>query len=105
LRSIIDRLVDLRPIAKQHYYHPAQEGSWSLKSVLPAVAPDLDHAKLDGVKNGGMAIEAYREAIHPATGPERRDAIRNELLAYCKLDTFALVRLWQHFSGRLPHGR
>ena len=103
LQSIIGRLVDLHPIAKQHYYHPAQEGSWSLKSVLPTATPDLDYAKLDGVKDGGMAIEAYREAINPATAPERHDAIRNELLAYCRLDTFALVRLWQHFSGRFPH--
>ena len=71
--------------------------------MLPTATPDLDYAKLDGVKDGAMAIEAYREAINPATAPERRDAIRNELLAYCKFDTFALVRLWQHFSGRFPH--
>src|SRR5205807_1211104 len=95
LRSIIERLIDLRPIAEDHYYHPAQEGSWSLKSVLPAVIPDLDYAKLDGVKDGDMAIEAYREAVQPGTPAERRETIRNELLDYCKLDTYALVRLWQ----------
>src|SRR4029078_11616058 len=87
-QPIIGRLVDLHPIAKQHYYHPAQEGSWSLKSVLPTATPDLDYAKLDGVKDGAMPIEAYPEAINPAPSLERHEANRNELLAYCKLDTF-----------------
>jgi len=100
LLAIVDRLVDLLPIAQDHYYHPAQEGSWSIKSVLPTIAPDLDHALLEGVKDGGMAMEAYGEAIAPGTAVERREAIRRELLDYCRLDTYGLVRLWRHFAGR-----
>jgi hypothetical protein len=38
--------------------------------------------------------------IHPLTTPARKDEIRRQLLQYCKLDTYALVRLWEHFSGR-----
>jgi len=72
LEAIIDRLVDPLPIAIARYYHPSQHGSWSLKAVLPAAVPDLSYDNLDGVANGGMAVAAYQEAIHPATLPERK---------------------------------
>ncbi|MFL5260744.1 MAG: DUF2779 domain-containing protein, partial [Hyphomicrobiales bacterium] len=100
LRAIIERMIDLRPIAEEHYYHPGQRGSWSLKATLPAIAPELDYASLEGVADGGMAMAAYREAVAPETAAERRASIRSELLAYCRYDTLALVRLWQHFSGK-----
>ena len=100
LLAIKDRLVDLHPITKANYYHPSQQGSWSIKAVLPAVAPDLSYEDLAGVQNGGMAMEAYMEAIHPDTSPSRKDEIEQQLLAYCGLDTFAMVRLWQFLAGR-----
>lgn len=100
LRAIRQRLVDLLPITRAHYYHPSQHGSWSIKSVLPAIAPDLSYAALDGVQNGGLAMEAYLEAVHPDTSDQRQQEIRQQLLAYCGLDTLAMVRLWQFLSGR-----
>ena len=100
LRAIEERLVDLLPIARANYYHPSQQGSWSIKAVLPAVAPDLSYELLDGVQNGGMAMEAYAEAINLNTKPERKKEIEQQLLAYCGLDTYAMVRLWQFFAGR-----
>jgi hypothetical protein len=99
LMALCARLVDLLPIAEEHYYHPSQQGSWSIKKVLPAIAPDLRYDALPGVKDGGMAMEAYVEAIQPGTAPERRTQIHNELIAYCGLDTLAMVRLWEYFSG------
>lgn len=100
LLAIKERLVDLHPVTKKNYYHPSQKGSWSIKAVLPAVAPDLSYAALDGVKDGGMAMEAYLEAIHLHTEPARKAEIEKQLLAYCGLDTFAMVRLWQFLVGR-----
>jgi hypothetical protein len=100
LEELVDRIVDLLPIARERYYHPSQHGSWSIKDVLPAVAPDLNYGALDGVKDGGMAMEAFQEAILPDTPPDRKEAIRRQLDAYCRLDTFAMVRLWHFFSGR-----
>jgi len=47
-----------------------------------------------------MAMDAYLEALSPDTDPERREEIRRELLAYCKHDTWAMVRLWQKFTGQ-----
>lgn len=100
LMAIIDRVVDLLPIARERYYHPSQEGSWSIKKVLPAVVPELSYDDLDGVQDGGMAMEAFSEAIHPDTTPERKNQLTRQLLAYCQLDTYAMVRLWQVFAGR-----
>ena len=100
LVEINSRVVDLLPVAQQRYYHPSQAGSWSIKVVLPAIEPDLSYEALDGVKDGGAAMAAYREAIHAQTSLERCDEIRHQLLKYCALDTYAMVRLWQFFTGR-----
>lgn len=100
LRAIRERLVDLLPITRDNYYHPSQHGSWSIKAVLPAVALDLSYEALEGVQHGGDAMDAYLEAIHPDTTPERKTEIDKQLLAYCGLDTFAMVRLWQFLAGR-----
>lgn len=100
LLAINARMVDLLPIARERYYHPSQQGSWSIKKVLPAVVPELRYDALDGVQDGSMAMDAYLEAIHPSTLPERKNQIEQQLLAYCRLDTYAMVRLWQVFAGR-----
>ena len=100
LLAINARVVDLLPIARERYYHPSQQGSWSIKKVLPAVVPEMRYDALDGVQDGGMAMEAFLEAIHADTSAERKNQIEQQLLAYCKLDTYAMVRLWQVFAGR-----
>lgn len=100
LLAINARVVDLLPVARNRYYHPSQQGSWSLKAVLPAAVPELNYDALAGVKDGGMAMDAYCEAIRPGTTEERKDEIKQQLLAYCRLDTFAMVRLWQFLNGR-----
>jgi len=101
LLDINERLVDLFPIAYNRYYNPSQQGSWSLKAVLPAVVPELSYDDLNGVQDGGMAIKAYGEAVAPDTSAARKKEIEKQLLTYCQLDTFATVRLWQFFSGVL----
>jgi hypothetical protein len=101
LLAINSRIVDLLPIARERYYHPSQQGSWSIKKVLPAVVPELRYDALDGVQDGGMAMDAFLEAIHPDTSASRKAGIETQLLAYCKLDTYAMVRLWQVFAGRI----
>jgi len=100
LLAINVRVVDLLPIARERYYHPSQQGSWSIKKVLPAVVPELRYDALDGVQDGGMAMGAFHEGIHPDTSATRKAEIEQQLLAYCELDTYAMVRLWQVFAGR-----
>jgi Domain of unknown function(DUF2779) len=111
LISIADRLVDLLACARRWYSHPAMHGSWSLKAVLPTVAPDLDYASLSDVRDGGGAQQAYLRLIGhdladeggssapaPASGQARSQGLREALLTYCAQDTLALVRLVHFFA-------
>jgi hypothetical protein len=104
LHAAIGRIVDLLPLARAHYYHPEMHGSWSIKAVLPTIAPELAYEDLE-VAHGGMAQEAFRELIHPDTSVERSAALRRALLEYCERDTMALVRLVRHFeeNGFMAH--
>ena len=100
--SIIDRVVDLLPIAKKYYCHPSMKGSWSIKSVLPTIAPELDYSNLQEVHDGGGAQDAYLEAINSDTDENRRNSIRNNLIEYCKLDTYAMVVIARFFQHTPP---
>jgi hypothetical protein len=102
LLAINHRVVDLLPIARANYYHPDMKGSWSIKAVLPTIAPDLDYTQLN-VGNGGEAQEAYREIVHPDTPDARKQALTEGLRAYCTLDTLAMVRLVWFFEGFQPY--
>ena len=104
LLSINERVVDLLPIARQYYYHPSQHGSWSIKKVLPAIAPQLRYDDLEGVQDGSMAMNVFLEAIAPSTTGSRRKQIEIQLTNYCSLDTYAMFKLWQFFSGRADVG-
>lgn len=98
LAAIGARLVDLHPVTHDNFYHPDMLGSWSIKAVLPAIAPEMDYARLEGINEGTAASRAYLEAVAPQTTPERKEAIRRELLRYCKHDTEAMVRLVHFFA-------
>lgn len=98
LQAAINRIVDLLPIAREHYYHPEMRGSWSIKAVLPTIAPDLAYDNLE-VANGGMAQEAFAEIMLHETLPERRQQLHDALLLYCERDTLAMVRIVHYFEG------
>ncbi len=98
LDAVATRLVDLHPIARRSYYHPAMLGSWSIKALLPAIAPDLDYAQLDGVRDGGGAQLAFVEATAPGTSATRQSELRQQLLRYCAHDTLAMVRVAQFLA-------
>jgi hypothetical protein len=93
LRAIAARLFDLLPVMQACWYHPAMQGSWSIKAVLPTVAPDLDYGQLEGVQEGIRAAAAWFRAIDPATTPAEREVLRVQLLRYCAFDTLAMVRV------------
>ncbi|MDX9742023.1 MAG: DUF2779 domain-containing protein [Gammaproteobacteria bacterium] len=96
LRAAAERIVDLLPIARDHYYHPEMRGSWSIKAVLPTIAPQLSYSDLP-VADGGMAQEAFGEVLREDTSPERRTELREALLRYCERDTWAMVEVVRYF--------
>lgn len=90
-------LCDLEiPFSERWYYVPAMRGKSTIKCVLPALYPDdpdLDYSVLEGVHSGTEAIEAFLSLS--GMDPEDRERTRKQLLEYCKLDTLAMVRLYE----------
>lgn len=98
ITNILARVVDLLPIARKFYYHPDMKGSWSIKNVLPTIAPELNYKDLEEVQNGGGAQDAYIEATNPNTTLERNNILEKNLIEYCKLDTWAMVKIAHFFE-------
>jgi len=98
LQMIIDRLYDLHPVVKENYYHPKMLGSWSIKAVLPAIAPQMNYAELEGIHEGMGASEGFIEAISAETAPTRKAELEEQLLRYCKYDTEAMVEIVRFFE-------
>ncbi|HVI39317.1 MAG TPA: DUF2779 domain-containing protein, partial [Anaerovoracaceae bacterium] len=96
LMNIYENTHDLMiPFQRQYYYDKAMRGSYSIKYVLPALFPDdpqLDYSNLEGIHNGGEAMAAYA-MLDKKTDEEIAD-IRRQLLEYCKLDTYAMVKIF-----------
>ena len=98
LLNIRDHIQDLlTPFQSGYYYVPAMHGSFSIKSVLPALFPDepsLNYHTLDErCQNGGNAMTLF-PAIQ-FMEPEEAKASREALLRYCELDTWAMVKVWE----------
>jgi hypothetical protein len=94
LQKYIARLFDLLPVVKSHFYHPDMQGSFSIKKVLPVIAPDLRYEDLDEIQEGTAAQVAYLYAtLDPVTTPERRADLEAKLRAYCRQDTWAMVEV------------
>jgi hypothetical protein len=102
LQAILDRLLDILPIIQDHVYHPEFHGSFSIKKVLPALAPDLSYAGLE-VANGDAAITRFARMARGEITGDLIGSTRQHLLDYCKLDTYAMVRLHETLS-RLAEG-
>jgi hypothetical protein len=88
------RIIDLLPHIRGHIYDPQFHGSFSIKSVLPALVPELGYDDLE-IAEGNAASLAYAEIQDPGTSPERIAELRDALLAYCKRDTQAMVELFK----------
>ncbi|HQE40545.1 MAG TPA: DUF2779 domain-containing protein [Zoogloea sp.] len=100
LYALVDRMIDLLPIFREHYYHPDMRGSWSIKRVLPTISPELDYGDL-AIGNGGDAQQGYLRAIDPNLSSEEKEQLRRELLDYCERDTRAMLELarWRPTSA------
>jgi hypothetical protein len=95
LMDIHDSLQDLMtPFQTHAYYRREFGGSYSIKVVLPALYPgdpELDYSNLDTIHQGSEAMNAFPD-LHTRP-PEEIAQIRKALLAYCRLDTLAMVKI------------
>jgi hypothetical protein len=95
LMNIHDHIQDLmQPFQSRAYYSKELCGSYSSKKVLPALCPndsELDYHSLELVHNGTDAQAAYAELS--GKSPDEQQSIKTALLAYCRLDTLAMVKI------------
>jgi hypothetical protein len=101
LEALRSRLVDLLPILRAGIYHPRFRGSFSLKAVGPVLAPQVDYGDLDGVADGTAAARAFAQIASGRVGDDEAARLRGELLAYCKLDTRALMEVHRAIERRV----
>ena len=99
LARLRERIFDILQPIREHVYHPEFHGSFSLKSVLPALVPELGYDGL-AIADGGAASVAWLEMVAPETQAERAASLRQALLAYCGRDTEALVALYRDLVSR-----
>ena len=94
--NIVDLMV---PFKNRDYYTKEMKGSYSIKYVLPALYPDhpeLDYTELSLIHKGDEASNAFLSLKDKSL--EEQKEIRKALLEYCKLDTYAMVKIWENFK-------
>ena len=100
LERINCNMIDfLEPFKQRKYYTKEMQGSASIKYVLPALYQkdsELDYHNLPVVHNGEEASEAFLSL--KGKSKEKQKEIRNGLLVYCQLDTYAMVKIWMKFK-------
>lgn len=95
LLSLNNRIYDLMDIfRKMDFLHNDFRGSYSIKNVLPVMCPDLTYERME-VSNGSEAVVEYENLIFGDVAEEIKVEKFDALLAYCKLDTWAMVRIWE----------
>jgi predicted RecB family nuclease len=94
IKRIQSRLWDLLAVVRNHVYHPAFTGSYSLKAVLPALVPKMSYDGM-AVANGQDAGRAWESLVRGGLDQSERERTRKALLDYCRQDTLALVKVLQ----------
>jgi hypothetical protein len=96
--NILTRLKDLlHPFKNFHFYHPKQNGSASIKKVLPIFSEDVKYDDLV-IKNGEDASISYYTSHFGNVPADEKKVIREALEKYCELDTFAEIILVEKLS-------
>lgn len=97
LLNIRDNIIDLMiPFSNQDYYVKDMGGSYSIKKVLPALFPNdpsLDYHNLEQVHKGDEASNSY--LMLPTLRDEEQKTLRKNMLKYCELDTYAMVKIFE----------
>jgi hypothetical protein len=98
--SLNDRIYDLMDVfAKNYYVHPGFLGKCSIKYVLPVLVPELSYKDLAIGKGDIASVRWYEIATNEDT--DEADQVFADLLAYCKLDTLAMVKIYEHLTSKI----
>lgn len=98
LLNIIGRFKDLMtPFQKRWYYTPKMRGSYSIKAVLPALVPELSYSDLN-IQEGGTASNTFAAMVQGVFEGDVEE-VRKDLLAYCGMDTWAMVKVLEKLKA------
>jgi hypothetical protein len=92
LNNLSERMVDLEDMFKMAYVDARFKGSTSIKKVLPVICPHLGYEDLD-VQDGATAMDAWQRMTSLSGAEAETEA--QALLAYCKMDTLAMVEIYK----------
>jgi len=94
LEALEAKLIDLHPVVRNCVYHPDFRGSFSLKTILTPLVPELTYKDLIIVDGRVASVEIARLLFVADKIPKHeRDRVRQDLLDYCQRDTWAMVKL------------
>lgn len=95
-----NNMFDLEEIFKTEYVDYRFHGSTSIKKVLPVLLPELSYDTLE-VQNGTMALDVWGRMVLDDDFDEDKEEVRKNLLAYCELDTLAMVELYNFLNKEI----
>lgn len=90
-------MFDLMNIFKTDYVDYRFHGSTSIKKVLPVLCPQFSYSDLE-VQDGTMALDTWGRMVTDPDFEEDLEQTRKNLLAYCKLDTLAMVEIYKELK-------
>ena len=101
LSAVNARAADLEDVfKKQHFIHPGFRGKTSIKSVLPALAPDISYKGL-GIQEGATASDTWNKIVTDFYNKKEGDRKTADLKEYCKMDTYAMYAIWKHLLSHV----
>jgi hypothetical protein len=96
--NLNDRIYDLGDFINYGMYiHPGFKGSWSIKNVLSVMVPELSYAEME-IGKGDQAMMAWWSLINDELPSNESEKTKMALLEYCKLDTWAMVKIFNKFA-------
>jgi len=101
IENLQSRLWDLLPVVRRNAYHAAFRGSFSIKAVLPALAPEMTYSGME-VGDGLQAQLAWVKMECDRIPQVEKDQLRRSLLEYCCQDTLAMVQILERLEKEVP---
>jgi hypothetical protein len=105
IAAIVRRLADLLPVVRGGLYYPGFEFSNSIKTVAPALCPDVTYDDLDQVADGAAASTAFWLMASGRADAETSVRLRRSLQQYCHRDTWAMMRLHRVLKALAAHSK
>ena len=102
LELIRSKLLDISTIFTQlHYFEPSCIGSFTLKNLYSKIIGDAMFEQLK-ISSGTQASYTYN-ALQKEENEIIKNASENDLIEYCKADTFACAQLFKHIQKSIQN--